>query len=301
MTTEHHEILVLGATGKTGRRLVRRLREHGGLHDHGLRVRAASRKGETRFDWDDPGSWDTALAGAGSVYLIAPEDPAPVPGFVDRAVTAGVRRFVVLSGRGLDRVGPDFGQGMAAAERAVRASGVDWAILRANNFHQNFDEDLWHAPLRAGRLALPIGAVPEPFVDAEDIAEVAAALLTRPAPDTPAAPDAPNTPDGLTALGGRTHELSGPQPLTFDEAVDVIARAAGRPMRYVELTPEEYRAELRADGHPEAAVRALDALFALHRDGHTAEPTDGVRQVLGREPRSLADYAARAAAAGAWA
>ncbi|MFF7993533.1 NAD(P)H-binding protein [Kitasatospora xanthocidica] len=277
MTTEQHEILVLGATGKTGRRLVRRLR------DGGLRVRAASRSSGTRFDWDDPATWDSALAGTGAVYLVAPEDPAPVEGFVDQAVTAGVRRFVALSGRGLDQVGPDFGQGMAAAERAVRASGVDWAIVRANNFHQNFDEDLWHAPLRAGRLALPIGAVPEPFVDAEDIAEVAAALLTR---------------DGL---GGRTYELSGPDALRFDEAVDVIARAAGRSIRYVELTPEEYRAELRADGHPEAAVRALDALFALHRAGHTAEPSDGVRQVLGREPRTLADYAERAAAAGAWA
>ncbi|MEV5238767.1 NAD(P)H-binding protein [Streptomyces cinnamoneus] len=272
------DILVLAATGKTGRRLVRRLREAGES------VRAASRSAQVRFDWSDPATWEPAVAGAAAVYLVAPDDPAPVGDFVKLAAGAGAERFVALSGGGIEAVGPGFGEGMAEGERAVRDSGAQWTVLRPNNFFQNFSEDLWHRPLREGRLALPIGEVPEPFVDAEDIAEVAAAVLTGP-----------------DHHHGRVYGLSGPRALTFRAAVETIARAAGRPMRFEELTPEDYAAELRAEGHPEAAVTALGALFAMHRGGHSAEPADGVQQVLGREPRSLEAYAAQAAAAGAWA
>ncbi|MDT0407007.1 SDR family oxidoreductase, partial [Streptomyces edwardsiae] len=150
-------VLVLGATGKTGRRVVDRLRA-----SSPVTVRAASRSGEVRFDWTLPGTWEPALAGAEAVYLVAPEDPSPVAEFVKQAVASGVRRFVALSGRGIDHaVGGDFGQGMVAGEAAVRESGAAWTILRPNNFFQNFDEDLWLPPLRAGRLALPIGDTPE--------------------------------------------------------------------------------------------------------------------------------------------
>ncbi|MFH8366390.1 NAD(P)H-binding protein [Streptomyces sp. NPDC018031] len=272
------EILVLAATGKTGRRLVPRLRLAGAT------VRAASRSGAVRFDWTDPATWGPALAGASAVYLVAPDDPAPVAGFVRLATESGVSRFVVLSGRGLDHSGPDFGQGMAAAERAARDSGAEWAVIRANNFNQNFDEDLWLKPLRDGRLALPIGAVTEAFVDADDVADVAAALLTT----------------DEARLLGEVYEVSGPRGITFGEAVTTMARAAGRSIDYVELTPEEYRAELLAEGYPEVAADALGTLFALHREGHTAEPADGVRQVLGRAPVDFDTYVARAAATGVW-
>ncbi|GAA4210633.1 NAD(P)H-binding protein [Streptosporangium oxazolinicum] len=269
-----NEILILGATGKTGRRVVRRLRAEG------ERVRPASRSSEVRFDWSEPATWENALRGAKTVYLVAPDDPTPIRDFVEAATD--VRRFVVLSGRGLDLVGEDFGQGMAVAERAVRDSGAEWTILRANNFNQNFDEDLWHAPLRAGRLALPVGDVPEPFVDVDDVAAVAVAALTR---------------DGHAGL---TYELSGPRGVTFGAAVEIIARAAGRSIEYVELTPEAYRAELFAEGYPQAVVDAMDALFALHRAGHTAEPVDGVQRALGRPPVTFESYATRIAATGAW-
>ncbi|MEO3784425.1 NAD(P)H-binding protein [Actinocorallia sp. B10E7] len=276
MTKEQNEILVLGATGKTGRRLVRRLR------DAGEKVRAASRSSEVRFDWTRPETWRAALEGTSAVYLVAPDDPAPVHEFVRLAADSGVGRFVAMSGRGMDRVSGEFFQGMAAAEQAVRDSGVPWSVLRPNNFNQNFDEGLWREPLRSGRLALPIGSAPEPFIDAQDIAEAAAVLLT-----------AEEHHDGV-------HELSGPAALSFGEVVEVIAAAAKRTIRYVELTPEEYRAGLREEGWPEHAVQDHDALFALMRTGVSAEPTDGVKRLLGRDPVSLADYAARAAASGAW-
>ncbi|MFI0417620.1 NAD(P)H-binding protein [Spongiactinospora sp. 9N601] len=270
------DILVLGATGKTGRRLVRLLRERD------LPVRPASRSSAVRFDWSDPRTWEPATKGARAVYLVAPDDPAPIAGFVEQARGNGpVERFVVLSGRGIEHVEGDFGVGMATAERAVAASGAEWTVLRPNEFAQNFDEDLWHAPVRTGRLALPMGDVPEPFVDVEDVAAAAAAL----------------TEDGHA---GRIYELSGPAALNFREAVEIIGRAAGRTIEYVDLTPAAYRAELIAEGYPEAVADALGELFAVHRAGHTVEPTGDVRRVLGREPIAFADYAARAAAAGAW-
>ncbi|MGC0421034.1 NAD(P)H-binding protein [Embleya sp. AB8] len=271
------EILLLAATGKTGRRLVARLRAEGRT------VRAASRSGDTRFDWTEPASWPAATKGAKAVYLVAPEDPAPVADFVAQATAAGVARFVVLSGRGMDHVSAEFGAGMIAAERAVRESGAQWSIIRANNFDQNFTEDLWREPLRSGRLALPIGATPEPFVDVEDVAEVAAALLTR---------------DGHT---GRVVDVSGPEALTFGAAVETIARASGRSIRYVELTSEEYEAELVAEGWRPADAAGIGAMFTTMRAGHLAAPADGVRRVLGREATDFTTFAIRAAAAGAWA
>ncbi|ARQ69396.1 NAD(P)H-binding protein [Streptomyces marincola] len=269
--------LVLGGTGKTGRRVVRRLRAAD------LPVRVAARSGEVRFDWERRETWRPALDGAHAVYLVAPDDPGPVGEFVDLAVATGVRRFVVLSGRGADAaggIGPSVGQ--VAAERAAMASGVEWTLLRPNNFNQNFTEDLWLQPLRAGRVALPIGDVPEPFIDAEDIAEVAVAALTG------------------DRHAGQAYDLSGPAGPTWRGAVATIAEATGRDIVYEELTPERYRAELAAEGVPPAFVEALDGMFALHRSLLTAEAADGVRRVLGREPVAFGDWAARTAATGVW-
>ncbi|MFJ6568557.1 NAD(P)H-binding protein [Streptomyces sp. NPDC091292] len=267
------EILILGATGKTGRRVVRRLREAG------RSVRAASRSGETRFDWNEQETWAAAVAGIATVYLIAPDDPAPVDPFVRQAVRAGAGRFVVLSGRGAGEYeggpGAGFGDSMVAAERAVRASGADWSIIRPNNFAQNFDEDIWRAPLLSGRLALPTAGVPEPFVDVEDVAEVAAALLTE---------------DGHS---GRIYDLTGPRTLPWADAIAIIARAAGREIAYEDISDAEYRSQLLAQGVPEDAVAALAGMFALHRAGLTAEPADGVRRVLGREATDFEVYAER--------
>ncbi|GGM47192.1 NmrA family protein [Micromonospora sonchi] len=276
MLNETKEILVIGASGKTGRRLVRRLR------GAGERVRAASRSGEVRFDWTQPTTWLRAVAGASAVYLIAPADPAAANDFVSQAVQSGVGRFVALSGRGIDKIDQDFSPSMVGAEQAVRDSGVEWTIIRANNFNQNFDEDLWHQPLIDGRLALPMGATPEPFVDAQDIADVAAALLTE------------------NGHHGQVYDLSGPHALTFAEAVTTIAKAAGRSVQYVELTPEQYRTELLAEGYSADDATALNAMFAGMRAGYLAQPTDAVRRILGRDPIDFDTYVARAATAGAW-
>lgn len=270
--------LILGATGKTGRRVAARLRLRG------TPVRAASRSSPTRFDWSAPDGWDAALRGITAAYVVPPPVPGPVHEFVARAEAAGVRRLVLLSGRGADTWGDStFGLDMRSAEDAVRGSALEWTVLRASNFNQNFDEDLFHAPLVAGGLALPAGAVPEPFIDIEDVADAAAAVLAEP---------------GRHA--GRIYELTGPRALTFAEAVELISRASGLPITYKRVSPAEYTAALVEEGWAEDDAHHVTEMFVLMERGVISETTDGVATVLGRAPRTFEDYVVRAAAAGAW-
>lgn len=278
MSNGNDTTLILGATGKTGRRIAARLRLRG------TPVRAASRSSGTRFDWSDPGSWDAALRGIAAVYVVAPSVPGPVHEFVARAEAAGVRRLVLLSGHGADTWGDStFGLDMRSAEDAVRGSALEWTVLRPSNFAQNFDEDVFHAPLVAGELALPAGAVPEPFIDVEDVADAAAAVLTEP---------------GRHA--GRIYELTGPRSLTFGEAVELIARASGRPLTYRQISPAEYVAALVEQGLSEDDAHHVAEMFVMMERGLIAETTDDLATLLGRAPRTFEDYVVRAAAAGAW-
>jgi len=270
--------LVLGATGKTGRRVAARLRLRG------TQVRTASRSSPTRFDWADPDGWDPVLRGITTAYVVPPAVPGPVHDFVARAESAGVRRLVLLSGHGADTWGDSsFGLDMRSAEDAVRGSALEWTVLRPANFDQNFDEDFFHAPLVAGELALPAGAVPEPFIDLEDVADAAAAVLTEP---------------GRHA--GRIYELTGPRALTFAEAVELISRASGLPIAYKQVSPAEYTAALVEEGWDEGDAHHVADMFVLMERGVLAETTGGVFTVLGRAPRTFEDYVVRAAAAGAW-
>ncbi|WP_232667449.1 SDR family NAD(P)-dependent oxidoreductase [Pseudonocardia sp. TRM90224] len=270
-------ITVLAGTGKSGRRVAALLRAEG------RDVRVASRNGEVRFDWAAPATWPAVTDGVGALYLVAPDDPAPLRPFLAAVAEAGVERVVLLSGRGGPEAWRDrFGHAMAVAEEAVRRAGPAWTIVRATNFMQNFTEDLWFQPILDGRLALPSAGVPEPFVDLDDLAAVAARLLTA---------------DGHA---GRVYELSGPTALTFADAVAAIAAAAGRSISYQDLTPDEYVDELRAAGLDDW-VDPLSGLFAVMRDGSFAVPTDDVERLLGRPAGSFADWVARTAPSGIWA
>ncbi|MFE7314060.1 NAD(P)H-binding protein [Streptomyces sp. NPDC057555] len=274
----HETILVLAATGKTGRRIAARLRLRG------TPVRAASRSSRTQFDWSDPGSWDATLRDIAVAYVVAPSVPGLVHEFVARAEAAGVQRLVLLSGRGADTWGDSvFGLDMRSAEDAVRGSALEWTVLRPSNFAQNFDEDVFHAPLVAGELALPAGAVPEPFIDVEDVADAAAAVLTE---------------TGRHA--GRVYELTGPRALTFGEAVELISRASGRPLSYRQISPAEYAATLVEQGLSEGDAHHVAEMFVLMERGLISTTTDDLVTVVGRAPRTFEDYAVRAAAAGAW-
>lgn len=263
-------VLVLGGTGKTGRRVARRLAERG------REARIASRSGAQRFDWHDRETWAPAVDGVEAVYVVdeqGAEAARLLAEFTALATGHGVRRLVLLSARTLEQWSED--PRMFAAERAVRESGVEWTVLRPAWFAQNFSEDpLLRDDVRAGEVVLPDWKGVEPFVDAEDIAAVAVAALTE---------------DGHA---GETYPLSGPRLMTFGECVDAIAAAAGREVRKVEASREEYAAHLTRRGYPRNFSDFVNEIFDTIREGETAYLSDGVQRALGRPPRDFTAYVA---------
>src|SRR3954454_15684465 len=268
MTNEAQDLtLVVGGTGKTGRRVVGRLRAQG------RSVRVGSRSGAPPFDWEDRATWAPAVAGATGAYVSYFPDLA-VPGAAEAvaevarlAAEAGVQRLVLLSGRGEEEA--------QRAERFVRDAFPAATVVRCSWFAQNFTERYLLQPVLAGD-------VPEPFVDTDDIAEVATAALTQ---------------DGHA---GKTYELTGPRALTFAQAVEEIAAASGRQLAFVEAPVEAYAAAAREEGVPSEVVDLLNYLFGEVLDGRNVAVADGVQRALGRPPRDFADFAREAAATGIW-
>lgn len=268
------KILVLGGTGKTGNRIAQRLARLG------WPVRIGSRSNEPAFEWQDPATWKPVLHDVDAVYITFQPDLA-VPGAVDTirlfteaAVAGGAQKLVLLSGRGETAA--------QACEQVVMQSGVDWTILRASWFNQNFSESYLVEPVLAGYVALPVGAVGEPFIDADDIADVAVAALTE------------------TGHTRQLYELTGPRLLTFAEAVSEIAGATGRSIQYEPISMAAYTADLTTHGVPADYVSLLTYLLTEVLDGRNASLADGVERALGRKPTDFADYVRRTAATGIW-
>ncbi|MEU0399528.1 NmrA family transcriptional regulator [Streptomyces sp. NPDC006197] len=261
-------ILVTSATGKTGRRVAERLAARGAT------VRAGSRSGATVFDWEAPETWAPALRGADAAYVAYYPDLA-APGAVEAmetfgrlAAENGVRRLTLLSGRGEPAA--------VLAEEALRAaaSGAELTVVRASFFAQNFSEGLLAEGVAEGAVVFPAGDTAEPFIDADDLADVVVETLTA---------------DGHA---GRVHEVTGPRPVGFAEVAAEISRASGRPVVYRPVPQAEYAGLLAGFGLPAPEAEWLAALFATLLDGHNSSATDGVKRVLGREPRAFADFAA---------
>ncbi len=267
-------ILVIGSSGKTGRRIVQRLTEGG------YPVRAGSRASAPPFDWDRPETWDQALVGVRAAYisyhpdLAFPGAPEKIENLTERARRAGVGHLVLLSGRGEAKA--------QDCEDIVRASGLSYTLVRASWFAQNFNEGYLLGPVLDGTLALPAGEVREPFVDADDIADVAVAALTQ---------------DGHA---GRLYELTGPRLLSFAEAAAEISQAAGRKVQYAAITFEEFRAAMTGAAGPALADMFTELCREVF-DGRNAALGEGVQEALGRAPRDFSRFCRDAAASGVWA
>jgi uncharacterized protein YbjT (DUF2867 family) len=274
MTKPNTLTLVVGGTGKTGRRVAERL----GTLGHPLRI--GSRSATPPFDWNDPKTWAPALDGVTQAYvsyypdLTFPGALEQIRGFVDAAVRAGVRRLVFLSGRGEPAAEP--------AEQVVRNAGVEWTILRCSWFAQDFSEHFLLGPVLDGVIALPAADVAEPFVDVDDIADVAVAALTD------------------ERHAGQLYELTGPSALTFTDAAAVISEVTGRSISYLPVTRDEYVTAAHEAGVPRDEIEPLADLFAVVLDGRNSAPADGVMRALGRPPRDFETYARAAAATGVW-
>jgi uncharacterized protein YbjT (DUF2867 family) len=266
--------LVIGGTGKTGRRVVERLQRLG------FPYRVGSRAAQPAFDWQERKTWPEALDGANRAYVTYYPDVC-VPGaletvrsFFELAVDSGVRRLVFLSGRGEVEA--------EQAEQALKESGADWTILRCSFFSQNFSESFFLDPILAGEVTLPVEPVGEPFVDAEDIADVAVAALTN------------------QDHSRKLYELTGPRALTFSDAIAEISRATGRPIQYISVSSEQYRKDLTHAQVPADVIDLLLYLFSTVLDGRNTRVANGVQQALGSAPRDFSDYVRRTATTSVW-
>ena len=271
--------LVIGGTGKTGRRIAQRLEERG----HSTRV--VARSTTPPFDWSQPANWNHAFKGVTAAYVSYAPDLA-IPGAVDAiravvecAVNSGVERLVLLSGRGEEEA--------QRCERIVQTAGIKWTIVRASWFNQNFSEGEFLDMVLGGTIALPAGDVPEPIVDADDIADVAVAALTE---------------DGRTGQKhtGQIYEVTGPRALTFNQVAVEIAHASGREVRHLQIPHATFTASIAESGAPKDIAWLLDYLFSTVLDGRNTHVCDGVQRALGRKPIDFADFARRAAASGLW-
>jgi uncharacterized protein YbjT (DUF2867 family) len=273
-TSSGELVLVLGATGKTGRRIV------SSLENLGVPVRLGSRSASPSFDWNNSATWDECLEGVTKIYVNYAPDLA-MPGAADaitelvrRARAARVKHLVLLSGRGEEEA--------QACEAIVQASGIDWTIVRASWFNQNFSEGAFFDMVQVGQITLPEVSTPEPFVDVNDIAEVAVVALTQP------------------GHAGELYEVTGPRMLSLADVAEELSKATGRTIKYVPVPHDAFVKGVAESGAPNDVVWMLDYLFATVLDGRNAYLTDGVQRALGREPKDFANYARDVAGSGVW-
>lgn len=272
--TAKKPILVIGGNGKTGSRVVRKLEQ--------LQwpVRIGSRSSQPAFDWKDENTWSAALKGMDQVYITYQPDLA-VPGATESiekltklAKETGVRKLVLLSGRGEHEA--------QECEKIVMDAGLEWSIVRASWFFQNFSEGAFLEQVQAGHVALPANSVGEPFIDVDDIAEVAVATMTQ---------------DGHN---GKLYEVTGPRLLTFKDAVAEIAKATGKPIEFQQVTMDEYASVMAEYNLPGDIVWLITYLFTEVLDGRNEYIATGVEEALGRKPHDFSEYAKNTAATGIW-
>ncbi len=271
---ESGPILVLGATGKTGRRIVDILKAKG------IDVRLGSRSAVPPFNWHNEAGWDVCLTGVKAVYInYAPDLAMPgatdaIEAFVGKAKQHGVQKLVLLSGRGEEEA--------QACEKIVQNSGIPSTIVRASWFNQNFSEGAFVEMVLAGKITLPDVDTPEPYVDVDDIVEVAVVSLLEDRHE------------------GEIYEVTGPRMLTLAQIAQELSNATGRTIEYVSVPHEGFVESVTNSGAPKDVVWMLDYLFSTVLDGRNAYLTDGVERALGRKPKDFSEYARDVAAKGVW-
>lgn len=266
-------ILVVGANGKTGSRVVAR------LESDGLAVRRGSRNADIPFDWETPDTWAPALDGVQKAYVTYFPDLA-FPGAVEKleaftkvAKTTGLEHLVLLSGRGEHFA--------TMGEEIARNSGIPYTIVRSAWFAQNFSEGYLRDPILGGVLPMPGGDIEEPIIDIDDIADVVVAALTE---------------DGHL---GERYEVTGPRLMSFAEMADVLSSTLGRHIQHIPITFEDFHANVAASGD-EFVADVFTKIARETLDGRNAYVSDGVERALGRKPRDFSEFASAVAARGVW-
>jgi uncharacterized protein YbjT (DUF2867 family) len=271
---KHASVLIIGKNGKTGARVNQRLLALS------YATRPVSRSSSPAFDWENPATWRPAISGTRAAYvtyqpdLAVPGAEATITEFVRIAAEAGLEHIVLLSGRGE--------AGAESAEQILMRSGMAWNVVRSSWFAQNFSESFMLDGILAGELVLPAGDTLEPFIDVDDIADVAVAALTE------------------SGLRNRLFEVTGPRALTFAECLQEISAAIGRPVKYTQVPVDDYIDALKQQGVPEDMQWLLRELFTVVFDGRNSQVMRGVEQALGRPATDFSTYLQKAVASGAW-
>lgn len=273
MKTEN--IVVIGGTGKTGRRVAQNLKESG------YNIRVVGHKTNPALDWENPETYDAVLEGMDRAYIVYYPDLA-VPGsrdaitaLTEKALAAGLKKVVLLSGKGETEA--------EACEDIVANSGLDYTLVRASWFNQNFSEGAFVDFVLDGVVALPMPEARIPFVDANDIADVVSKVLVD------------------DSYNGQTITVTGPQMRTFEEVVEIMAEAADKQIEYIPISIEEFKEGMRKAGLPDSYVWLFGYLFKeVLGNPENQEVSNDVEKVLGRKPIDFSEYAAKVAAAGVW-
>ena len=267
-------ILIIGKNGKTGTRVNQRLQALG--HS----TRPVSRSTIPSFDWENSATWRSAIEGTRAAYvtyqpdLAVPNAEPAIKEFVRIAADAGLEHIVLLSGRGEE--------GAQRAEQVLKTSGISWNIVRSSWFAQNFSETFMLEGIQAGELVLPAADIVEPFIDVNDIADVAVAALTEP------------------DLRNKLFEVTGPRALTFAQCIEEISRATGHPVKYTSIPVDAYIDALDEQGVPEDMQWLLRELFTVVFDGRNCNVMPGVEEALNRPATEFKTYVQKTAESGVW-
>ena len=266
--------LIIGKHGKTGRRV------EALLNAAGMESRGVSRSTFPAFDWERPDTWLEAMEGCDRAYvsfqpdLAIPAAQIAIKEFIRLAKESGIKHIVLMSGRGE--------QGAQQAEQQLMHSGLTWNVVRASWFNQNFSEGFLIEGIQAGQVALPAGQINEPFIDVDDIAEVAFNCLTRP------------------ELHNQLFEITGPELLTFEKCVSMIADAIEQPIAFIPITTKDLLEGLKQQGQPEDVLWLMNELFTHVMDGRNSYVTQDVEKVLGRPAKHFEEYVSKTLAEGSW-
>ena len=270
-----NNILVIGGTGKTGRKVVNR------LNSIGHKVRIGSRSTSPAFDWDNPETWETALQGMDKVYITFQPDLA-VPGALEaieeltkQAKRCGIKKLVLLSGKGEREA--------ELCEQVVIHSGLDYTIVRASWFNQNFSESFFLEPIIEGFVALPQAEVKVPYVDTDDIADVVVEALLH------------------EKHNKKMYQLTGPRSLTFREVIQEISEATGRDIIFTPIALPAYTQAMKQQGVPADFIWLIEYLFSeVLGNPNNSEITNDIEKVLGRKPKDFSEYIKETKATGVW-
>lgn len=270
-----HNILVIGASGKTGRRVAER------LNNLNQNVRAGTRGNNPSFNWDDPSTYANALKGMDRAYIVYYPDLA-VPGakeaitaFSEAALREGLEKVVLLSGKGETEA--------EACEEIIANSGLNYTLVRASWFNQNFSESFLLEPILAGHAALPMPEAEIPFVDADDIADVVTKVLLD------------------DSYNGQTITVTGPRKLTFKELINEIANGTNRAINYQPVSIEEYSKMMKEAGLPDSYVWLFSYLFKeVLGNPDNQEVSQDVERVLGRKATDFREFVEKTAETGIW-